>query len=133
MINIDNNTRPNVSDGIALYLDAGWGSAKDYAGTQKIYENAYQNSHFITATDKNNLVGMIRYFTDGSHDTQIIECVVLKAYQKQGIAKAMLNELKNMYPNTSIYIETTAPYKNAFLKEGFKEHSLVGLSYIKRK
>lgn len=132
MVNIYNNKKPNVLDGISLYLDAGWGVARDYAGAQKTFDEAYKNSHFITAIDNDKLVGMIRYFTDGFHDTQIIECIVLKSYQKQGIAKAMLNELKELHPGTAIYIQSTENYKEAFIKEGFKKHQLVGLSFLKR-
>lgn len=132
MVRIYNNKTPNASDGISLYLDAGWGVARDYDGAQQILNAAYKNSHFITAVDNNKLVGMIRYFTDGFHDTQIIECIVLKSYQNHGVAKAMLNELKELYPNTAIYIQSTENYKEAFIKEGFKKHQLVGLSFLKR-
>ena len=132
MVNIYNDKRPNVLDGISLYLDAGWGVARDYAGAQKTFDEAYKNSHFVTAVDSDKLVGMIRYLTDGFHDTQIIECIVLKSYQKQGIAKAMLKELKELYPGTAIYIQSTENYKDAFIKEGFKKHQLVGLSFLKK-
>ena len=47
------------------------------------FEKAYQNSFFITAFNQDKLVGMIRYLSDGFHDTQIVECLVLKNFQKQ--------------------------------------------------
>lgn len=130
MIEIFKHKTPEVMEGISLYLDAGWGTSKDYIGAQKIFEEAYKNSHFVTAMDGNKLIGMIRYFTDGYHDTQIIECIVLKSYQRKGIAKGMLNSLKEMYPGSAIYVQSTDNYKDIFIKEGFKKHHLVGLSFI---
>lgn len=132
MINIYHNKKPNVLEGINLYLDAGWGVAKDYVGAQKTFEDAYKNSHFITAVDDDKLVGMIRYLTDGYHDTQILECIVLKSHQKQGVAGKMLDRLKERHPQTAIYIQCVDEYKNAFIKQGFKKHHLIGLSFLKK-
>ncbi len=123
---------PRAVEGVSLYLDSGWGIAKDYVGSEQIFEKAYQNSKFVTMRDDQKLVGMIRYLTDGFHDTQIIECLVLQSYRHKGIAKAMLNKLKELYPQTAIYIQSTEKFEEAFIKEGFKKHRLVGLSYLKR-
>lgn len=123
---------PKAVEGVSLYLDSGWGTAKDYVGSEQTFEKAYQNSKFVTMRDNQKLVGMIRYFTDGFHDTQIIECLVLQSYRRKGIAKAMLNKLKELYPQTAIYIQSTEKFGEAFLKEGFKKHQLIGLSYLKR-
>ena len=130
MVIIYKDKKPQAEEGISLYLDAGWGGVSDYIGAQKKFDEAYKNSHFITAVDRDKLVGMIRYFTDGFHNTQIIECLVLKSYQKQGIARAMLNELKQLY-DASIYVNATEKYQDVYVKEGFKKHRLVGLSFKK--
>lgn len=132
MINIYHNKKPNVLEGINLYLDAGWGRAEDYSGAQKNFEEAYNNSHFVTAVENNKLVGMIRFLTDGFHDTQILECIVLKSYQNRGIAGKMLDMLKDVYPHTAIYVQSVENYKDAFIKQGFKKHHLIGLSYLKK-
>lgn len=128
MYTITTNETPKVEDGIALYVDAGWGKAQDYNGLESSFAGAYQHSHFILAKDGQKLVGMIRYLTDGFHDTQIIECVVLKAYQNQGIAEAMLTQLKQMYTGSAIYIQSTESARDFFIQQGFKKHTLVGLS-----
>ena len=47
MVNIYSNKRPNVLDGISLYLDAGWGVARDYSGAQKTFDEAYKNTDKI--------------------------------------------------------------------------------------
>ena len=122
---------PKVQDGIALYLDAGWGKSSDYTRLSENFEKAYQNSFFITAFYHEKLVGMTRYLSDGFHDTQILECVVLKEFQKQGIAKTMLNKIKELYPSSAIYVQTTNAYQEVFLKENFQKHHLIGMSYLK--
>lgn len=129
---IEIDKKPKGVEGINLYLNAGWGTQADYVGQVKVFEDAYYNSHFVTARKDEKLIGMIRYFTDGFHDTQIIECLVLKDFQKQGVAKNMLNKLKEKYPDSAIYIQSTKVFEEAFLKEGFKKHQLVGLSYFKK-
>ncbi len=131
MYTITEDEIPNARDGIALYLDAGWGTAADYVGAEQVFETAYRNSHFVTAKDGQHLVGMIRYLTDGAHDTQIVECVVLSSHRNQGVAKAMLDKLKERYPTTDIYIQSTEKCQDFFLREGFKKHRLIGLSYSK--
>ena len=129
---IKTNNKPTAQEGIGLYLDAGWGTSTDYVNAVDDFEKAYQNSFFITAFNQDKLVGMIRYLSDGFHDTQIVECLVLKNFQKQGIANAMLNKLKELYPDSTIYIQTTEAFQDVFIKEGFKKHKLIGMSYFKR-
>jgi GNAT superfamily N-acetyltransferase len=132
MYTLQTHKIPDAKSGINLYLDAGWGTAKDYIGAEKIFEQAYQNSHFILAKDGDKLIGMIRYFTDGFHDTQIIECLVLKQYQNQGIAHVMLNKLKEICAGTAIYVQSVEKYQDFFVHEEFKKHHLIGLSYLKK-
>lgn len=119
----------DVNEAIALYLDAGWGTSSDYEGKSAVWEKAFQNSHFITAYDDNHLVGMIRFLTDHAHDTMIVECLVLKKYQNQGVAKQMLDALKEQFAHTAIYIQTTPSSEAFFAQNGFKKHHLLGMSY----
>ena len=121
--------KPTAIEGIELYLDAKWGNESDYKNAASSFEKAYQNSLFITAREDNKLIGMIRYLTDGFHDTQIIECLVLKEFQRKGIAKKMLQALKEQYPHTDIYVQSPEKFKDAFLKMEFKKHDLIGLSF----
>ncbi|NCB50062.1 MAG: GNAT family N-acetyltransferase [Alphaproteobacteria bacterium] len=129
---IESTKKPKALEGINLYLNAGWGKEEDYIHSVDVFEKAYQNSFFITARYQNKLIGMIRFFTDGFHDTQIIECVVLDKFQKKGIGRNMLDKLKNLYPNNAIYIQATEKYQDFFIEEKFKKHALVGLSYVKK-
>lgn len=132
MYKIFTNKIPNVDDGIELYLDAGWGTADDYRKRYNIWAGAYKNSSFITAECDDKVVGIIRYLTDGFHDTKVIECVVLKKYQKMGIASAMMNKLKELYPQSSLYVEAVEQSKDFFSSQGFRKHKLVGMSYCKK-
>lgn len=131
-ITIKTNKKPEPIDAVKLYLDAGWGSASDYKTSNAVLTEAFKNSHFVTAYDDDRLVGMIRFFTDGAHDTQIIECLVEKSYQNKDIATNMINNLIENYGNTSIYIEATEQSKDFFTKNNFKKHSLIGLSRKKQ-
>ena len=133
MVHIKNNAIPQAHEAIALYLDAGWGEQQHYTGRESVFEKAFNASRFITAWDGERLVGMIRFLSDGAHDTQIIECLVLKAYRRQGIATKMLTLLKEDYGQTVLYIQTTPEGEACLMKNGFKkQHRLTGMSFVNR-
>ena len=128
------NKKPDVESLIKLYLDAGWGEFKDYP--QRVVEqfkNALDNSYIITAYDQNDLVGFIRFFTDGFHDTHIIEFVVLKKYQNHGIGKLLFGKLVEQFGDTDIYINSTETSVDILQKYNFKKHHLVGMSFVKKR
>lgn len=129
MLTIETDKIPAAHDGIALYLDAGWGTPADYEHATETYETAYHHCRFITAWTDDRLIGMIRYWTDTVHDTQIIECVVSSACRGQGVGRALLDRLKALYPTTALYVNATEKCQDFFLHEGFKKHRLIGLSY----
>lgn len=131
-ITLKTNKIPETLDAVKLYLDAGWGEASDYKSANSVLKTAFQNSHFITAYDGEHLVGMIRFLTDGAHDTQIIECLVEKSYQNKDIATNMISKLIENHGHTSIYVESVEQNKDFFIKNNFKKHSLVGLSRKKQ-
>lgn len=129
MISIEINQIPLPVEAVTLYLDAGWGTKDNYVNADLIFGKAFAYSHFITAREGKKLVGMIRFLSDEAHDTQVIECVVLKAYQGRGIGTQMVNALIQYYGATDIYIQTTANTEAFFQKNNFKKHHLIGLSY----
>ena len=129
MISVEINQKPLSDEAITLYLDAGWGTPADYTDAEAVFGKAFDHSHFITARDSQKLVGMIRFLSDEAHDTQVIECVVLKSYQRQGIGSQMLDALVQHYGTTDIYIQSTADAEAFFEKRRFKKHHLIGLSY----
>lgn len=94
-------TKPVAQDAIALYLAVGWGKDSDYNAEN--WQRVFANSHCIAAYVDKNMVGLLRYLTDGYHDTHICECVVLPEYQKQGIGTQMMNRLIELYGHTDIY------------------------------
>ena len=111
-------TKPIAQDAIALYLALEWGKEADYDANT--WQRVFANSQCITAYANDRLVGLLRYLTDGYHDTQICECVVLPEYQKQGIGTQMMDRLIELYGHTNIYGASLNNAAEFFNKRGLQ-------------
>ncbi len=128
-IEIYDSKKPLANDLIRLYLDAGWGTEKNYENSENIFNHAIKNSNLITAYDGNKLVGFIRFLSDYSHDTQILEFIVDKKYRNNGIGTKLIEKLAENFGNTSIYINSTEIAVDFLSRRHFKKHKLTGMSY----
>ncbi len=130
-IRIFPNKQPNVHEAIDIYCDLGWGKFQDY--NLEIWKRAFDNSDFISAYDENKLVGFVRLISDGFHDTQVLEFVVTSKYQRRGIGKSLIEELKDKWGHTDIYCNTVDENTDFFLNNGFNRNRLVSISKAKFK
>lgn len=118
--------RPKAEEAIKIYTRLGWGKLEEYNSIR--FEKAFENSFFLTAYDSSNLIGFIRFLSDGAHDTSILEFVVHPKYQGFNIGKKMLNDLVQKLGHTNIYLNCPENTVEFFLKNEFKKHQLKGLS-----
>ena len=79
---------------IKLYKDAGWWQ-ESYNANRSFIDKIVKNSFlFVAAFDENNhIIGMGRAISDGCSDAYIQDVVILKAFRKKGIGKAIINLL----------------------------------------
>lgn len=81
----------------ALYEDAGW---TEYSKAMKDSMAGLRNSSFIvTAWDDTALVGMARAVSDGHTVVYIQDILVLGAYQRRGIGRALMHRLLKAHPD----------------------------------
>ncbi len=74
----------------ALYNDAGW---TNYTSNLVSFQRALQDSlYLLTAWDGDALVGLLRAVGDRETVLYIQDILVLKAYQRQGIGRALLEQ-----------------------------------------
>ena len=118
--------KPSTKEVINLYTRVGWGKIEDYNFPR--FEKAFEKSRFVTAYDDSNLIGFVRFLSDESQDTSILEFIVHPRYQGFNIGKKMLNELIGEIGHTNIFINCVEKTKDFFLKNGFKQHQLIALS-----
>ena len=87
----------NEEEIMNLHERVGW---KNYVDNPEMLENAYKNSlKIMGAYEKERLLGIIRTVGDGCSIVYIQDILVLPEYQRQGIGKALLNEILEIYTN----------------------------------
>jgi len=78
-------------DLLALYNDAGWSSyTTDIDKLQRAIENSYS---VFSAWENDILVGLVRSISDGETICYIQDILVLEAYKRKGIGKALIDKI----------------------------------------
>lgn len=104
-----------------LYNDVEW-----YAYTQdlEILQQAIEQSlEVISAWDREELVGLIRIIGDGLTIIYIQDILVLNAYQNQGIATQLMQQVLKKYKNVrqKVLLTEEAPdVRHFYEKNGFQ-------------
>lgn len=105
----------------ALYLDAGWSA---YTNRFDNLIAGIENSlEVISCWDEDVLVGLIRAVGDGHTILYIQDILVLKAYQRKGIGKSLMEKLleKHTTERQVILLTEDKEDKKAFYESlGFK-------------
>lgn len=84
-----------------LFLSVGWLSGWY---PEKLYQALLHSSLVLSAWDGDRLVGLVRGLDDGGMVAYLHYLLVSPVYQGQGIAKALLEQVKEHYRNY-LYIE----------------------------
>ncbi len=78
-----------------IYKDAGW---SNYTNDIPMLISAFENSLYVYgAYEDNKLVGLVRVVGDGLTIIYIQDLLVLKSYQRQGIATKLLQNILEKY------------------------------------
>ncbi|MCG1023598.1 GNAT family N-acetyltransferase [Sutcliffiella horikoshii] len=103
-----------------LYNDVEW-----FAYTQDLHvlhQAISQSLEVISAWDEEELVGLIRIVGDGVTIIYIQDILVLKAYQNQGIATQLMQEVLDKYAHVRqkvLLTEETPDVRHFYEKNGF--------------
>ncbi|AVR00979.1 GNAT family N-acetyltransferase [Oceanobacillus sp. M65] len=106
---------------IKLYNDVGW-----YAYTKDpntLYNALQQSLNVISAWDGEELVGLIRVVGDGLTILYIQDILVLNAYQNQGIATKLMEQVMQKYEHVrqKVLLTEEAPdVRHFYEKNGFE-------------
>lgn len=96
MLKIEKGLLPARGQLLELYADAGWTA---YTGDPDRLERAVRQSQAVyTAWMDGRLAGLLRTVGDGETILYVQDILVLKAYQRQGIGRALLEKLLADYP-----------------------------------
>jgi GNAT superfamily N-acetyltransferase len=134
-ISFNNSKNVNVDELEKLYHDVGW-----YAYTQDLStlkQALLQSLDVISAWDGDELIGLVRIIGDGLTIIYIQDILVLTAYQNQGIATKLMEQVLNKYSNVrqKVLLTEEAPdVRHFYEKNGFKscdQGSLVAFARLK--
>ncbi|RDW20270.1 GNAT family N-acetyltransferase [Oceanobacillus arenosus] len=120
-IDFSNNKSVNKEQLVKLYNDVQW-----YAYTRDVdvLQHAISQSlDVISAWDGNNLVGLIRVVGDGLTIIYIQDILVLNAYQNQGIATQLMQQILLKYGGVrqKVLLTEEAPdVRHFYEKNGFE-------------
>lgn len=131
-INFSKSKNININELEKLYNDVGWFA---YTVDLEVLSQAVlQSLHVITAWDDDKLVGLIRVVGDGLTIMYIQDILVLNAYQNQGIASELLQEILSKYNKVRqkvLLTEEASDVRHFYEKNGFEscdKGSLVGFA-----
>ncbi len=120
-INFNNSKNINREQLERLYNDVEW-----YAYTQdlEVLQQAIEQSlEVVSAWDGEELFGLIRIIGDGLTIIYIQDILVLNAYQNQGIATQLMQQVLNKYKNVrqKVLLTEEAPdVRHFYEKNGFQ-------------
>ena len=135
MINYKENNEILEKDIINLYTDVKWTSyLKDIPSLIKGIKSSF---YYITAYDKEKLVGFIRVIGDGETIIYIQDILVLNEYQNQGIGTNLIEKVLNKFENVRqivLITDDTLGTNNFYKKIGLKNINKLNMNcYIKIK
>ncbi len=116
-IKYDVNGEINASEIIKVFDSVGWNK------NLSVIKEAFNNSYYILAYYNNQLVGFARALSDNHYYTGIYDVVVKPEFQRQGIAKKMMEMLVKKFKGTYIFISYTDGKRSFYEKCGFIDNN----------
>ena len=117
-IAIERDVYPKTSKLVALYDAVGW---KKYTEDESALTRAIVNSLAVVTAwaDEEHLVGLARAVGDGETVVYIQDVLVHPDYQKNGIGRALVEQLMAMYPavRQKLLLADDTPQLNSFYEK----------------
>jgi ribosomal protein S18 acetylase RimI-like enzyme len=115
----------------ALYLELGWGTAKQYSVARMRRSLANCDIVVSARNEAGELVGIGRALSDFSIDTKILDLIIAPEYQRQGLGLKMMKKIAEQAKGTTIYFETEPKHFGFAAKAGYAKRK--GLTVFKKK
>jgi GNAT superfamily N-acetyltransferase len=129
-ISIDKNS-VNPAEAAALYIELGWGTAKEYS-TARMKRSLANCDIIVSARNADGeLVGIGRALSDFAIDTKILDLIIAPEYQRQGLGQTMVKRIAGLAKGTSIYFETERKNSAFAAKCGYAKRG--GLTVFRKK
>jgi len=90
----------------------------------KVYNGS---SAVFSAWNKETLIGIVRVISDNLTHAYIVGLVVDSKYEKQGIAKELIQRCAKKYSKMRINVETNESTNGLYKKTGFKKSPTINL------
>ena len=105
-----------------LYERVGFGIAKDYLAVEQFRERFLDGTNvfaaFATTESDNQLLGMVRGFSDEMFVTYVAELCVDPDAQRQGVGTALMEAIVRRFQHTAIFTEAFSESETLFAAVG---------------
>jgi GNAT superfamily N-acetyltransferase len=121
----------NPAEAAALYIELGWGTAKEYSIARMRRSLAHCDIVVSARNSAGELVGIGRALSDFAIDTKILDLIITPEYQRHGLGQAMMEKIAARAKGTSIYFETERKHFAFAAKCGYAKRG--GLTVFRKK
>src|SRR3989338_6244639 len=106
-------------EAVELWVSLGWGKRDDYNENNVI--EAIKNTSFLVfaRNSQGQLVGLVRVLSDEVIYTAIADFAIRSDYRDQEVGAKLMEEVKNKYKGTGIFIDEFKNNEEFFIKCGY--------------
>ncbi|MCO6525183.1 GNAT family N-acetyltransferase [Snodgrassella sp.] len=117
------DVKPTLEQAITLYRHCSLGERRPLMDTRRFQAMLDNANLLITAWHDNKLIGMARCLTDFVYITYLADLAVDEDYQRQGIGKQLIKEVKNNTDKACSITLLAAPQAVDYYRHiGFNAH-----------
>lgn len=117
---IEKNIDPN--EFIEVLVDSSLGERRPVNDLERIKKMLKNANLIVGARDKGKLIGIARALTDFSYCTYLSDLAVSQKYQKLGIGKQLIREIKEVAPEANLILLSAPAAVEYYPKIGMTKH-----------
>lgn len=107
---------------IEVLVDSSLGERRPIDEPERIKKMLKNANLIIGARDKGRLIGIARALTDFSYCTYLSDLAVSQKYQKLGIGKQLIREIKEVAPEANLILLSAPAAVDYYPKIGMTKH-----------
>jgi predicted N-acetyltransferase YhbS len=112
----------SVQDYIEILTRSGLGSRRPINDRTLLNQMIKNSTLILTARKNGELVGLLRALSDGCYRTFIADLAVKENWQKKGIGKSLIQNVKKFSPEARLFLFSTEEAEEFYKKLGFQLH-----------
>ncbi|WP_030271158.1 GNAT family N-acetyltransferase [Streptomyces sp. NRRL B-24484] len=113
----------DVAEVAELYRASTLAERRPVEDVERFAAMVRQANLIVTARHEGRLIGIARSLTDGVYATYLSDLAVDRAYQRQGVGRALIEATREAAPLASVVLLAAPAAVNYYPRVGFKQHT----------